>query len=127
MGEDDRSGLSPENEKQQCYSVKCVFRLCSETGHNYYEERVTLWRASSFDEALELAKQEAEFNALVLGGESSGPISAFWIYEDDESPLSFPQGQEIDSMLRLSDLELKDYIARFVDTGKEIRDTNPGP
>ena len=42
------------------YSVRCVFRLNDiSDGDSPYEERITLWQATDFDQAIELAEAEA--------------------------------------------------------------------
>jgi hypothetical protein len=48
-------------EAQPWYSVRCVIRSAATSGVDgwTYEERVTMWRASSLDEAIERAEHEA--------------------------------------------------------------------
>jgi hypothetical protein len=51
----------------QWFAVRCIFELDpsygsrgSATTEHLYEERVTLWRTTSIDAALELAEREAQ-------------------------------------------------------------------
>jgi hypothetical protein len=94
------------------YSVRSVF------AHDggVFEERVTLWRATSFDEALELAEAEAIEYADTEFAEFAGILQA---YEIGEQPT---HGTEIFSLQRDSDLDLDAYIERFFDTGEERQD-----
>lgn len=49
--------------KQQWYSVRCIFKHPSRhdmTKRGLYEERVTIWKANSFEEAIENAELEAK-------------------------------------------------------------------
>lgn len=52
------------------YSVRCLFAFEAEHG-TMYEERVTLWRASSFEEAIARAELEA---AEYAGTERQGDV-----------------------------------------------------
>ena len=55
------SSFAPmSDESGQWFAVRCVFDVDHPEGTPYlYEERITLWRASSFDEAIALAEEEA--------------------------------------------------------------------
>src|SRR5689334_22980938 len=55
------------------YSVRCLFRL-RDRG---YEERITLWRAMTFDEAIERAEAEAQEYAAALSAEYLGLAQGF--------------------------------------------------
>jgi len=80
-----------------------------------YEERITLWKAESLDEAIELAEIEAK---VYLGGQTEylDLLQAFWLSEEFTLP---HQGVEVFSLLRESDLEPKAYLDTFFDTGFE--------
>lgn len=55
-------------ESSGWYGVRCVFQHGpADIEGTSYEERVTLWRAASFDEAIESAEQEARQYADDLG------------------------------------------------------------
>ena len=98
------------------YSVRCVFRWITDSDRvskYLYEERITLWNASSFDAAIELAEQEAE----VYAGEEMEFLGYSQAYVLSEPlPVS---GVEVFSLLRDSDLEPAHYLDTFFDTGRE--------
>lgn len=81
-----------------------------------YEERITLWRAASADEAIARAEEEAEEYAA--GIEETpvvylGLAQCFHLFDDPGD------GAEIFSLMRDSDLDHDDYIDSFFDTGSE--------
>jgi hypothetical protein len=78
-----------------------------------YEERITLWRASSADEAIFRAEQEAREYAETVGSEHLGLAQSYHLFEDPDD------GLEVFSLVRNSDLAPDDYINRFFDTGDE--------
>jgi hypothetical protein len=100
------------------YAVRCLFRLSigPEETEAAYEERITLWRAASFDEAIARAEAEARSYAAGLD-ESPGAITdlvqAYHLFDVPGD------GAEIFSLMRLSDLEPNAYINTFFDTGTE--------
>lgn len=51
---------------QDWFSVRCIFRSDAGTPP-WYEERITLWRAASFDAAIALAEAEAAEYADQVG------------------------------------------------------------
>lgn len=80
-----------------------------------YEERITAWNADSFEAAI----VEAEKEAHEYADEGSEPLDlfqGFWLF--DEVNL-IPQGVEVFSLLRESDLDPSDYLDAFFDTGAE--------
>ncbi len=81
-----------------------------------YEERVTIWRAASFEEAVESAEREAAEYAETLDAEYLGLAQSFHVAADDRD---LRPGDEVFSLVRDSDLGAKDYIDRFFDTGTE--------
>jgi hypothetical protein len=100
------------------YSVRTITRWSPR--HNQklkylYEERITAWNANSLDEAIDLAEKEVseyaknENKALDL-------FQVYWLF--DEIGL-IPQGTELFSLLRESDLNDKEYIDTYFDTGFE--------
>ncbi|GAA3516797.1 DUF4288 domain-containing protein [Actinocatenispora rupis] len=79
-----------------------------------YEERVTIFRADSFEAAVRLAKEEsAEYARDVVGGAALGMYQAFLIREE------FEDGAEVFSLIRDSDLAPEEYLDHFFDTGRE--------
>ncbi|MET8048433.1 hypothetical protein ABZU75_12620 [Streptosporangium sp. NPDC005286] len=94
------------------YTVRCVFRWGAP--HDTYEERVTLWRAGSFDEAIVMAEREAARYATGTAFEYLGLAQAYRLPDDVIEP-----GTEVFSLLRDSDLEPEEYLSTFFDTGDE--------
>ncbi len=91
------------------YAVRCVFRH-KEFGS--YEERITLWRASSFDDAIARAEQEAaEYPASYVG------LAQAYALDDDPAE----SGAEVFSLIRRSRLAPEAYLNRFFDTGAEFQ------
>jgi len=77
-----------------------------------YEERVVLIRATSQDEALLKAEQEAE----KYGSESTRFLGYLMCYEMYDEP---GEGYEVFSLMRTSRMAPTPYINRFYDTGRE--------
>jgi hypothetical protein len=106
------------------YSVRCVFlwhaddEVGAEAGRarRTYEERITLWRAGSFGEAIARAEVEADVYARETGCDPLGLCQAFEL--EGEIP-SEAGGVEVFSLLRDSVLSPSDYLARYFDTGDE--------
>jgi hypothetical protein len=106
--------------EQPWYAVRCVFEISPEhlacdDGEVGYEERITLWQAASFDEAIELA--EAEGHRYLAENEGvnafTGLAQAYHLFADPA------HGAEVFSLIRRSSLGNDDYLARYFDTGKE--------
>ncbi len=100
------------------YAVRCVFRAGwpPEFAGKAYEERITLWRAASFDHAVERAEAEARAYAAVIAdgpSEYVGFAQAYHLYDEPTD------GAEIFSLFRVSDLEPEPYLDHFFDTGDE--------
>jgi hypothetical protein len=91
------------------FSVRCLYELWGST----YEERICLWQADSFADAITQAEQEALGYAAELDATYLGLAQA---YELPETPSS---GGEIFSLIRESDLSPSEYVIRFFDTGTE--------
>lgn len=107
---------------QSWYSVRCLFEWqgLGRKKRRVYEERITLWRAATFDEAI--SKAEAEAHDYLSGDDpTQGPFrylsfaQAYRMSEWDEPR----EGIEIFSMLRESNRKPNDYLTRFFDTGTE--------
>ncbi|MFF0271126.1 DUF4288 domain-containing protein [Kribbella sp. NPDC004536] len=98
------------------YAVRCVFRSGRTAGADFaaYEERITLWRADSFEGAIERAEAEAiEYASLGAPDEYLGLAQA---YRLADAP---GDGAEIFSLIRDSELAPRAYLDRFFDTGSE--------
>lgn len=92
------------------FSARTIFR---HEDLDTYEERVTLWRARSSEEAIELA--EAEADKYCSDGTTTflGLTQAFQLYDEPG------HGAEIYSLMRDSELEPDPYLDAFFDTGHE--------
>jgi hypothetical protein len=105
---------------------------------NSYEERVTLWRADSFEDAIHRAETEAAEHVEILGdGEVLDVFQTYLVTDDAGSAkasvaegvtaagerdgviLEGESGLEVFSLIRESDLSPKEYVDRFFDTGTE--------
>jgi hypothetical protein len=95
------------------YGVRCVFRWIDH-GNQPYEERITLWRAASAAQAVELAGREARDYARDNGVEHLRFAQAYALTGD-----RITQGTEVFSLLRDSDLKPETYLDTFFDTGNE--------
>ena len=95
--------------RRSWFGVRCLFR----GSDGLYEERVTLWEAVSLDEAIELAEQEAAEYSAAVGGVYLNLAQAFAMADPPGS------GIEAFSLLRESELEPKQYLDHFFDTGAE--------
>lgn len=106
------------------YTVRSVLEWTSRIGRekkHVYEERLTMWNASSLGEALELAeKEEKEYighsTSVKEGMMSLGLYQAYWSHVDIDLKI---QGMEVFSLLRESDLKPDAYLDAFFDTGTE--------
>jgi hypothetical protein len=103
------------NEGGRWYSVRCVFHWTSYEDKPY-EERITLWRAKSMEEAIEFAENEAADYAT-SGNEFTylGFAQGYALDEDIE----LGSGSEVFSLLRGSELPPEEYLDKFFDTGEE--------
>ncbi|MFE6931121.1 hypothetical protein ACFVDT_03695 [Streptomyces sp. NPDC057699] len=93
------------------YGVRSVFR------HHLlevYEERITLWRAQSLDEAIERAEVEALEYCLHLDEVEYVRFSEAYGFDD-----ALEDGVEVFSLMRGSRLPPGQYIERFFATGSE--------
>lgn len=103
------------------FSVRTILRWSPRANQNkkyIYEERITLWNATSLEQAIVLAEQETKVY-VEDDAEFLGLSQAYWLFEEIALP---SQGVEVYSLLRESDLEPKEYLDSFFDTGFE-RDT----
>ena len=101
------------------YSVRSVIRWAprpDQAKKFIYEERITAWNAESLDGAIELAEAEANAYAEDKGFEALDLFQGYWLF--DEIDL-IPQGSELFSLLRESNLDPEPYLDAFFDTGHE--------
>ena len=105
------------------YSVRCVFSLAAPDGNAVFEERVTLWRSESFEQAVALAEAEAQQYAQHVEGQYLGLAQAFHLASGPD----LEQGVEAFSLIRASVLDPDAYLNRYFDTGDEYDgDVNAG-
>lgn len=109
------------------FAVRCVFRKGwpeptpnDPPGHNY-EERITLWRADSADEAIAKAEAEAEAYAAAIEEAPDEYLGLAQSYELFDNPEL--HGAEAFSLIRHSLLDPDDYLTAFCDTGDEHQTT----
>jgi hypothetical protein len=102
-----------ESEDFPWFAVRCVF-LALPGGT--YEERVTLWRAVSADDAIAQAESEAGEYTSDLNMEYVGFAESYELADDPTV-----SGAEVFSLMRDSDLSPDEYVNRFFDTGAERR------
>jgi hypothetical protein len=112
------AGMS-EQPATSWYAVRCIFRDLDPQdafgigpGEASYEERITLWRAESFDHAIELAEAEAAEYGGMVDSEYLGIAQAYISAEPQH-------GAEVFSLLRYSTLGRSEYLDHFFDTGSE--------
>jgi hypothetical protein len=101
------------------YAVRCIFRSGwppPESAGRAYEERITLWRATSFNDAIERAEVEAHEYASAISDRPDRYLELAQAYLLDDEP---GDGAEIFSLIRLSDLKPKAYLKRHFATGTE--------
>jgi hypothetical protein len=109
------------------YSVRSFvcFPNCAATP--LYEERVVIFLATSFDDALEQAEAEAKAYVADIDGEDLDLYQAFCLFGDDarlEDGLGsnsghIASGDEVYSLIRTSYLPPSEYLTHFFDTGAE--------
>ncbi len=81
-----------------------------------YEERITAWNTDSLDNAINLAETEAKAYAEKNGFHALNLFQGYWLFDEVDR---IPQGNEMFSLLRESDLEPEVYLDTFFDTGSE--------
>jgi hypothetical protein len=91
------------------FGVRCIVAHPESS----YEERITLWQADSFDEAVAMAEADAEAYAEDSGATFLGFAQAFVMAEAPG------HGSEVFCLERESELEPDEYLDAFFDTGAE--------
>lgn len=104
-------------EAADWFSVRCIFaKGWPPEAVGSYEERVTLWRAASMEEALRSAEQEAREYALAIADGPDTYLGLAQAYMLADEP---GHGAEVFSLIRKSDLAHDEYLDAFFDTGDE--------
>ncbi len=101
------------------FAVRCLFQMTID-GATAYEERVTLWRAGTADEAIAQAEEEAKDYANVLEITHLNFTQSYMIDGD------VVDGAEVFSLIRRSELAPDDYMSGFFDTGEEFQERRGG-
>jgi hypothetical protein len=106
------------------YAVRCVFSVESppRIGGQIYEERVTLWQASTADEAIERAETEARQYAAAIEDSPSMYLGVAQSFRLFDSP---GDGAEVFSLMRTSDLGPSAYLDAYFDSGTEHQQLSP--
>jgi hypothetical protein len=107
------------NKDQEWFAVRCVVH---HQGHQTYEERITLWHATSFDEAIALADDEARGYARDLDTAEYVGLAQAYLLDDQPD-----HGAEVFSLMRNSTLPPADYLTAFFDTGSERQQHSEDP
>lgn len=100
-----------QSMRQPWYSVRCLFHHPSRKndGEAYlYEERTTIWKAASFDEAHRLAEEEARKYAEEANCVFIGSADSFHLFDE-----SISEGVEIFSVMRGSNFDPDAYKDTF--------------
>jgi hypothetical protein len=100
---------------EEWFAVRCVFRHGSALADEprLYEERVTLWRAGSAEEAIAAAEEEARSYCDDLDAEYLGLAQSYALSDVPGN------GVEVFSLMRKSVLDVQAYLDAFFDTGTE--------
>ncbi|MEU5883245.1 hypothetical protein [Spirillospora sp. NPDC047279] len=107
------SGIVAESDSW--FAVRCIIK---DDNAGTYEERITIWRAASFDEAVILAEREIdEYTSSLDGVFYVGLAQAFRMEGVPD------QGSEVFSLIRESDLEPNEYLSSYFSTGSEKQGT----
>lgn len=111
-------------EETNWYTVRSVFRAQASAefapadladGESAYEERITLWQAATFDEAIDLAEAEAVEYAEFMGMEYLADFGQAYAVAD----VPPRNGTEVFSLTRYSPLHAEPYLEHFFETGRE--------
>ena len=101
------------------FSVRCIFAVgWPPEADAAFEERVTLWRATSLDEAIERAEGEAREYASSIEDGPSTYLGLAQVYRLVDEP---GEGAEVFSLIRRSELPADEYLDAFFDTGDECQ------
>jgi hypothetical protein len=84
-----------------------------------YEERITLWQATTFEEAI----GRAEAEVVTYAWEGTQPLGLYQAFELEKKP---GDGDEVFSLIRRSPLAANAYLDEFFSTGSELQtDVDP--
>lgn len=105
-----------DSMKEEWYAVRCIFRHPPRhdmTKKFLYEERITIWKAKSFEEAIEKAEVEAK--------EYAEPDSKYLELAQAYNLFTktLKSGAEVFSLMRESNYSSKKYLDTYFDNGSE--------
>lgn len=103
--------------EQQWYGIKCLIEhdgLSEEPGSHVYEERVVIFCAPDFDQAIARAEREVADYAQANGARYIGYCNAYKI-----DALAIEDGTEVYSVMREVPLPCADFITRYYDDGTD--------
>src|SRR4051794_36162459 len=105
--------MTDNQNELQWYAVRCIIRIGwpPKFANRAYEERITLWRAHSFDHAIERAEAEAREYAATIDDAPSiylGLAQAYHLFDEPGD------GVEVFSLIRTSDRKPKAYLNRVL-------------
>jgi hypothetical protein len=112
------------NSDSGWYAVRCVFQLAAGAapgppdpipGRSVYQERITLWRAASADEAIERGEEEAQRYEAGNAAEYLGIAQSYRLVDE------LAEGAEVFALVRTSELESDPYLDTYFDTGDEYQ------
>jgi hypothetical protein len=105
-----------ESTKEEWYAVRCVFQHPPRhdmTKRCLYEERITIWKAKSFEEAIEKAELEAKAYAEP-DSKYLGLAQGYNLFGK-----ALKSGAEVFSLMRDSNYSPKKYLDTYFDNGSE--------
>lgn len=106
-----------ERSNSEWHGVRCIFQ---HRNLGAYEERITIWRASCFAEAIRLAEIEAlQYAGMLDDVHYVGLAQAYRISDD------LDEGAEVFSLMRTSNMVPTEYIDTFFSEGSERQRTQP--
>jgi hypothetical protein len=106
-------------EEPGWYGVRCVIDLGGVEEGRLYEERVTVWRADSFEAAIALALEEAAEYAALFPPARSTDLAQAYALSDVPG-----HGAEVFSLIRVDPRDTDPYLDAFFDTGRERQGTS---
>ncbi|MBP7860299.1 DUF4288 domain-containing protein [bacterium] len=109
---------SQQKSTKKCwFGVKTVYKfdaLSNDCPDPVFEERVVLFRAVDFNQAINLAEEEALIYAKEGNCKFTGFVNAFIIADEPAEKI------EVYSLMRTSKLSEQDYLDHYYDSGTEL-------
>jgi hypothetical protein len=100
-------------------AVRTVIGTPWEEGQRCYEERITLWRSHSYEDAF----RRAAADAASYVAQWDPPAEVLSLQQGFQLFDAPGDGTEVFSLIRDSDMQPEDYLDRHFDTGKERQGT----